>query len=541
MRNANRRRRLLLLSPTEEGEGDVLSLEETEQTVAPPSRAVRKFADACGATGPIRLQVTGPDLSEPQEYSFDTPYVVIGHSRKASLRLDHPDVSLRHSYLQMIEGRLYCVDLHSRTGTTGNGDCGGGKVVSVGETIKIGPYQVKLLTGDDWNQFDDPEAHDSGILLNHAADEFARVTAEVVNGDKRKRFRAIENTITLVGNAPECKLRLRDKSISKTHCALVRTPSGLWCVDLLGRNGTRINSSDVRFGQLKDGDLLKIGRAKIRMHDSHLDNDQLDEHEPDDSRIGQEYQADESQESTPVSPSLDSPQQSTDSEAATSDKPVMGSTMPEMTLGNIPMPTMPVPQMPMPTPAVQLPQTTGDSTPAERQVSEAFVMTLVNQFGEMQKQMYQQSQQSMMMLVNMFSTLHQNHMDLIRDDLNRIYEITNELQAVQAQIISGESATNVSYTREQQPTSEEDGVQDAEISEPVAAAPGQTDSQKPHGPETPPANDWKERAEAEGHKPRDRSGVRTHAWLNEQLATLESERASRWSKIMDTIKGMGGV
>ena len=57
--------------------------------------------------------------------------------------LDHWQVSRRHAYLQLIEGRYYCVDLGSRTGTHGGDATERSGWLERGRAIQIGPFTVR--------------------------------------------------------------------------------------------------------------------------------------------------------------------------------------------------------------------------------------------------------------------------------------------------------------------------------------------------------------------------------------------------------------
>ncbi len=543
-RNANRRRRMLLLAPTS-SEGAAPPSDEIPADV-PENKAVQKFREACQAAAPIRLRVTGEGLDDPLEFSFSAPFVVIGRGRRADLRLNHPDVSLRHTYLQTVGGHMYCVDLESRTGISRDSGRRSGDKIDEGESIRIGPFQVHVIdwrSSDEIETFDDEEDQSNDEEISDLA---VRVNVEVLNGKKGgRRFRPVEEVITLVGNAPGSHLRLKDASMSKSHCALVRTAEALWCVDLLGRGGTRLNGAEIRIGRLYDGDLLHVGKAKLKIHYSTMDN------EP--SRVSPEpprAAVEESTENEPVT-------EQTPASSNTHNTPVaeLAGALNQLIAQNLAAVTPAggtslapfVPNIPATGPLPQLPAARND---AERNVSEAFVMSLVNHFGQMQQQMFQQSQQSMMMLLNMFSNLHQNHMELIRDDLNRIHQITDELRAVQLQMAAADrtDATNVAYTRDAEHERDpHESVQDAVISPAAFAEP--PPSEAPQRTTPPPAPSESPDAPADGPPPtadtgdrrRDRSGVRTHTLLSERLAELESERNSRWQKIMKTITGMGGA
>ena len=51
-----------------------------------------------------------------------------------------------------------------------------------------------------------------------------------------------------------CQFVLTDDSVSKFHAALIRTPLGVWVIDLLAREGTYVNGERVSWAWLGDGD-----------------------------------------------------------------------------------------------------------------------------------------------------------------------------------------------------------------------------------------------------------------------------------------------
>ena len=75
----------------------------------------------------------------------------------------------------------------------------------------------------------------------------------------------MNRVMSLIGSASGCKFRLADPSVSPFHCSLLRTPLGLWVVDLLGPDGVSVNDALVRYALLADDDVLKVGRYRIRV------------------------------------------------------------------------------------------------------------------------------------------------------------------------------------------------------------------------------------------------------------------------------------
>ena len=62
------------------------------------------------------------------------------------------------------------------------------------------------------------------------------------------------------------------------------------------------------------------------------------------------------------------------------------------------------------------------------------LVPLVNQFGLMQQQMFDQFHQAMAMMVQMFGTMHHDQMAVIREELDRLNELSDEVHALRAEL-----------------------------------------------------------------------------------------------------------
>jgi pSer/pThr/pTyr-binding forkhead associated (FHA) protein len=76
----------------------------------------------------------------------------------------------------------------------------------------------------------------------------------------------IVKDLTVVGRKEGCDLRLNHKSVSKMHCAIVKTDGLLLLRDLGSTNGTRVNGQRVRRAALLPNDQLSIASHKFRVH-----------------------------------------------------------------------------------------------------------------------------------------------------------------------------------------------------------------------------------------------------------------------------------
>ena len=227
-----------------------------------PAGPIDRFFAACGGGQPIRLTVRRTTGRMAEEFLFEKPCILIGRADGCDIRLPHSDVSSRHAYLQFIGGRVLFFDLESRTGTLRNGEPRLAGVFDPDDEIVIGPYTIRRTVSefqeDQTLSFDDDP---QGPLLPQLALEFlnARNLA-----DSPLEWQ-MQRPVTLIGWSRQCAVQLQDDSVSRVHCSLVRTESGVWIVDLLGLAGTSVNGQPVQYARLKAGYELQIGKYRIKV------------------------------------------------------------------------------------------------------------------------------------------------------------------------------------------------------------------------------------------------------------------------------------
>jgi FHA domain len=83
-------------------------------------------------------------------------------------------------------------------------------------------------------------------------------------GEATRRL-PLDRVLTLVGGSERCHVRLPGSGISRFVCGLLRTPAGVWVVDLLSSRGVAINNVFRRATRLEDGDVLRIGTLTFRL------------------------------------------------------------------------------------------------------------------------------------------------------------------------------------------------------------------------------------------------------------------------------------
>jgi serine/threonine-protein kinase len=225
------------------------------------------FLQACAASSAPGLRVDGEGTTTVRSLAW--PFAVIGREPTMDIRLDGPEVGRRHAYVQLIDGRLFCVDLKSRSGTYWADGPRKAGWVDAEQGIRIGPW---TLRPSDTGGPTSPCQSDDNNPLQYRRRRGAgrsRVILEFFRGSKHLQNWRLAPVLTLVGRSSDCRIRLDDPSLARIHCGLLRTGLGTWIVDLMGKNGTCHNGNLIRWAQLADGDLLHIGMFAIRVHFQH--------------------------------------------------------------------------------------------------------------------------------------------------------------------------------------------------------------------------------------------------------------------------------
>ena len=90
---------------------------------------------------------------------------------------------------------------------------------------------------------------------------------EIKTKQSLNRLELTDHPVT-IGRSPENTLVLPDSRASRVHC-IVEDIDGHWCVrDMESRNGTTLNGEPLKvIERLNNGDVIKIGRAKIHFID----------------------------------------------------------------------------------------------------------------------------------------------------------------------------------------------------------------------------------------------------------------------------------
>jgi hypothetical protein len=172
---------------------------------------------------------------------------------------------------------------------------------------------------------------------------------------------------------------------------------------------------------------------------------------------------------------------------------------------------------------------------------ESVFFPMLQQFSAVQNQMFDQFQQAMVLMFQMFATLQKEQADVVRAELNRIQELTREIQALQADLKAPAVTAAGATPAKRRPYGENPAINGpARVS--VAACDGQSGGLPRNAgfaeqQASPTARESAKPVENLAAKGTDQAGTEVHAWLCERMAELQEDRRSRMQKIVDFLSG----
>ncbi|MGC8643706.1 MAG: FHA domain-containing protein [Isosphaeraceae bacterium] len=231
-----------------------------------PDSALDLFREACGLASGLTLAVRDPAKAAGPyvSYQLELPFALVGRDPQVDVVLHDDQVSRRHAYLQAVGGRVLCYDLSSRTKLRWDGE-GGPRDrgwLSPGRDLWIGPYAMHWAR-DGAPVSSQPESPAPLTPPEVPTPESAALPradfALFPETDSPQSVWQLDTRITLAGRSEACHLVLGHETVSRVHASLIRTPKGVWIVDLLSREGVQVNGTKVRWAWLGDGDEVRIG------------------------------------------------------------------------------------------------------------------------------------------------------------------------------------------------------------------------------------------------------------------------------------------
>jgi pSer/pThr/pTyr-binding forkhead associated (FHA) protein len=137
-----------------------------------------------------------------------------------------------------------------------------------GTPVEDDPRRVvskEMRALDEEEEEDEPEEEDDDNPdATRAGPPVSLQILEGPDAGKKRRFKGVR---MVVGRAKGVDLRLNDQAVSRRHMELVHGDTGTVLRDLVSASGTKVNDERVDERVLKHGDVISLGKTKIRFVD----------------------------------------------------------------------------------------------------------------------------------------------------------------------------------------------------------------------------------------------------------------------------------
>jgi len=90
------------------------------------------------------------------------------------------------------------------------------------------------------------------------------VFLNIIEGVDAGKSYTIEKKSVTIGRQDECEFQLEDKHISNKHCQIVFRGGHFSLIDLGSLNKTKVNDKIIVQKNLTNGDVITIGKTKIK-------------------------------------------------------------------------------------------------------------------------------------------------------------------------------------------------------------------------------------------------------------------------------------
>jgi pSer/pThr/pTyr-binding forkhead associated (FHA) protein len=213
--------------------------------------------------GAMLFRVQGKGREPDRIVKLRRPFALVGQNTDADLRIDDPAVSARHVYLHLDPRGVYVVDLVSRTGTRIKGTNELIGWLRPGDWFEVAGRRLELLRIRIGGTKHVPPPCDTDLLAETESTLLVGVTLEPQGA--RECPWVLGSELVVLGGSPACGIQVRDPAVQRTHCALFRTPTAAYAVNLCGQQ-TWVRDKPVRGALLlRNGDILTLGTFPFRV------------------------------------------------------------------------------------------------------------------------------------------------------------------------------------------------------------------------------------------------------------------------------------
>ncbi len=227
--------------------------------------------------------------------SDDAQYKVVGelHAGRAEdneIMLIDDHISRHHATFRLADGVVWLKDMGSANGTFVNGTrISGGARLFHGDQVAFDVLgfqlvgkgaeltDIRRVNTDDSKAAAPPLQPSSGAtadttevaVVDEPSDikipESSETGAFLLGASEPVSGQTFRTRIgrTVIGRDASCDVQIPDSTVSARHAEIVARPGSATITNLLATNGTRVNGDAVQSSELKDGDLVRVGRVHM--------------------------------------------------------------------------------------------------------------------------------------------------------------------------------------------------------------------------------------------------------------------------------------
>lgn len=501
-----------------------------------------RLAISCGQVRPLSLIVSLHNGQKVSKYIINKPYAIIGRHAYCDISLANKDVSNQHVYLQVLDGRLFCVDQHSRKWVFWKDKPRLYGWLDAGEWIQFGPYRVTL----------EQPVGDADCRANKAANTLPFLSrykcsspsdAQLVLSNDQ--VLPLQSQMTTIGRSNYCNLELEDDNISRVHASIVRTHDGqYWIIDLKSAKGVKVNGHRCQSSFLSDKDIISIGEYTMafqviprkELRKSKREHILVDHAcptvvasmvtEPEEvtitsAKVSFPDHADLLRESTNVSSALVLREQQRHAESSASSGIGTSGQLVAKASASLVKPKSNIfvaPHIKLSRPLVHVQEPIKRAMP----IDDSGPMDSLMQFmKQMQQDMMTQMRMNMEMMAGFMHNMQKQQSELIREEMAHISKLNKELLELRQQLLTSAPVTPAQETHQ----SSEPPRQATHTRPVTETAPRQKKQASP----TPAQTASKPTVDSTVHH--------SHVWISKRIASLEKERLSRWEKMKAAMMG----
>jgi hypothetical protein len=211
----------------------------------------------CGAQDAIRIEVRRQN-GESTVHEFYKPFVIVGSEPGSDCGSELVGLARRQLYFQVIEGRVYAIQLSEELSTyVGHTPWSAGWVLP-SDLFEIGDYQLRVVSPHPSHMLP------SGRGPMSRTPEMTYFSLGVRYAGKTHILESAWK-IFLVGRQAIAKIRSEDPDLESIHAAVVWTPSGPWFVDLSARGGIHVEHRRIRYAKFEVGVNVQIAGISVEL------------------------------------------------------------------------------------------------------------------------------------------------------------------------------------------------------------------------------------------------------------------------------------